>query len=279
MTKLICSLTLALAAMQAAPTMNKEPLRRGELVVPYFRCGVDKDELQQMVLTYSNPTETNATVTFEVFDTAGRILEIPYEAQNNGVTRLTSPTLQVAARGSGIIKTSAAGSKLQRGWLRITSNPPGAVAVTAHAWTAVGANPAKLVFTLHPNAGGSLQIMGPFTDGSTDQFILANNGEADHVTLLARARSGEEMCRATVQVKPGEFYKQVITEYLPCSAGKSATLEVQSESGNTAALVLLFVKSGEIIPIEARIAAGKPQPTLEQALQDLLQKIRKAAGL
>ena len=279
MNKYFFLLTLALPVMQAAPTMDQQQSGRGSVAIPYFRCGVEADELQQMVLAYTNPTGTNAKVTFEVFDAAGKLLTIPYEGQDGAITRLTSATLDVSARGAGVIKTSAAGSKLQRGWLRITSNPPGAVAVTAHGWTTNGASPAKLVFTLHPNAGGTAQIMGPFTDGTTDQFLLANNGAADRVTLLARSRTGEEMCRATMQLQPGEFYKQPMKDHLPCTAGKTATLEVNSETGNTAALVLIFAKTGEIIPIEAQIAAGKPQPTLEEALQDLLQRIRKAAGL
>ena len=272
MNKLFLLQILALTAMTAAPAMNQVPAMPGAKVVMYFRVGVDSNEQHEMVLAYNNVTKSKAKVTFEIFSPGGQLTPIPYAAVGGGVTRLDRVVQECEPLASGVLTTSSKGDKLFRGWLRVTSEPAGAVTVLAHGRTAVGGAASELKFSLHPQVGRSVQIMGPFDDGTTDHFLVANNSTvADRLTLVARDRQGGEMCRAVMAIGAGQYYKQHLKNYLPCTAGKTATLEVQSDTGATAAMVFIYPASGAAIPVEPK--AGNL--TLPEKVKDVIEELKR----
>lgn len=279
MFKQISLFAIALTALTATPATNITPTNFDAKSVLYFRFGVSGNAQKDMFVTFSNRTASPAKLTIEMYDADGKLIEVPYIAQDGGVTRLTRATVDVAPSGSGVMTTAGKNTKYQFGWLRVLSQPAGAVSVVAHGRTSTNGGPSELEYTLHAAAGSPVQMMGPFDNGSKDHFMLANNStQADQVTLIARDRAGAEMCRASVEVGTAQYYKRAIVKHLPCMENKTGTLEARSASGATAALVFIYPDSGAAIPIEPQPAAVSSGATLEESLQDLLNRLKKTAG-
>ncbi len=271
-------LLLSLAPILAWPFEFRQPAEPVSTSVPYFRAGFDNGEAHEMTLRYVNTGSVPATVTFQAFDPSGNPITVPYAAQGGGVTNLQSARMEVAAHGVGVLKTSAGSSKFQRGWLRVTSNPPGAVELVAYGWTQKPNAENRLAFTLHSQSGAPTQLIGPFVNGQKDQFLVANNSKGtDQLTFVALSRNGEEMCRASLRIAPAQFYKQPLSQYLPCTTGKSGSLQVHSETGRSSAAVFIIQESGEVFPLEPNNRTV--DRSLTQLVQEFIDKMKKAAGL
>ncbi|MCX6607452.1 MAG: hypothetical protein NTV52_28230 [Acidobacteria bacterium] len=237
--------------------------------VLYFSFGTDGASSREMVVAYRNTTDAPAALTLEVYDYEGRLMEVPYLADNNGVARLRRVTQELSAHGSGAVATNARGTSYQKGWMRIVSRPAGAIAVTVHSRSRDSNGTSAHLFSLQPIPNQQSFTIGPFDNASQDQYLIANNSsEADRVTLIGRSRTGGEVCRASFQIQPARWYKVAISDTLPCLAGKPGTLEVQSDHGNVAAMLFLINAAGGAIPVHPDANAG-----------DIWSQLKKRAGV
>ena len=91
------------------------------------------------------------------------------------------------------------------------------------------------------------------------------------MTLIARNRAGDELCRGTFTIQPANWYKAGLADSLPCLAGKPGTLEVLSERGNVAAMLFLMTLAGGAISVD-------PSATGDN-LTDLWGQLKKRAGI
>ena len=66
------------------------------------------------------------------------------------------------------------------------------------------------------------------------------------MTLIGRSSTGGEACRASYQIQPARWYEVAISDTLPCLAGKPGSLEVISERGNVAAMIVLINALGAV---------------------------------
>ena len=118
-----------------------------------------------------------------------------------------------------------------------------------------------------------MHSIGPFDNGSLDQYLIANNSsEADQVTLIARTRAGDEMCRGSFKMQPASWYKVPLSESPPCLAGKLGALEVRSDRGNVAAMLFLMTTAGEAIPLH-------PGSSVEDTITEVWSQLKKRAGV
>lgn len=277
MYKTISILSLALTALTAAPAINTAPASASSKAILYFRFGAVGTEQNDMVVSINNLTDASARLTLEMYNEKGELVEIPFSAANNTVSRLPRATEVLGAHVSRIWVTSSQGEKFQRGWLRVISEPAGAFAVIVHGRTSINGGMSDQVFTLHQQTGGPVQYLSRFDNGALDHLVVANNSTApDTMTLIARGGDGAEMCRATLPMKPAQYYKHYVKSYLPCTDGKAASLEVRSETGASAAMAFIYPTTGNAFALEPQ--AGSTEMKLEDKLTELYNKLKKSAG-
>jgi len=279
MTKTISILLLALTTLTAAPVSNFDSANSSSRAILYFRFGTDGNEHNETAIAFNNATSGPAKVSFEMYNPNGQRVEVPYRAQGGGVTRLARATFDVPAHGSGVAVTSSKGFQVTRGWLRVISEPAGAVMVTVHGRTQMTGRSEETMYSIRPTLGAAVQTMGPFDNGTLDHFVLANNSSAaDRVTLIARARNGAEMCRTAIDIGAAQYYKQFLASYLPCTAGKSTNLEVISETRATASMGFIYPKDGSAITVLPQTVESSSTESLDSRLQDLFDRFRKTIG-
>ena len=238
----------------------------------YFSFGNDGTSNRETAVAYRNTTGAPASLTLEVYDTTGRLLEVPYLAKDNGVARHSQVNQELPAYGSGVLATNAGTTSYRKDWMRIVSRPAGAIAVTAHSRSRSSNGALGHLFSLQPIPSRKVHSIGPFDNGSLDQYLIANNSsEADQVTLIARTRTGEEMCRGRFKMQPASWYKVALSDSLPCLAGKPGALEVRSDSGNVAAMLFLMTTAGDAIPVH-------PGASSEDTITDVWSQLKKRAG-
>ena len=278
MNKLFLNTILALAVMNAAPTGNQISGGSDDRVIPFYRFGYEKGLQREMAISYTNTTGVTGELAIEFRDHTGKITEIPFKTGDGGVTRLKNMVTTLKPYTAGVFTTLSTGLPYQQGWLRVVTKPAGAVTVTALARSRRDGESEMHNYTLYPLSGQRVQTMGPFDDGSEDQFLLANNGaELDKVTMIVRTRAGVEACRTTVDVPAAHWYKVAISQSLPCAAKSQGLLEVQSLNGRTVATIFVFPPSGGTIPMQpAQTAAAT---NVEEQLTDLWERLKKSSGL
>ncbi len=279
MKKLFLNTILAMAVMNAAPTGNQVNGGSDDRAIPFFRFGYESGTQREMAISYTNTSGSTAEFAIEFRDNTGKITEIPLKATGGGVTRMKNFVTVLKPYGTGIVTTLSTGLPYQHGWLRVVTKPAGAVTVTALARSRRDGESELHNYTLNAQSNQRIQTIGPFDDGSEDQYLLANNGaDLDKVTMIVRSRDGVEACRTTVDVPAARWYKVKISDSLPCAAKAQGILEVQSSTSRTVATVFVFPPAGGTIPLQpAQTAAAAPN--VEEQLTDLWERLKKTAGI
>lgn len=278
MNKLFLNTILAMAILNAAPTGNQFNGGSDDRAIVYFRFGFEKGYQKEMAISYTNTSGVQGEIAFEFRDHNGKITELPLKAEGGGVTRVMNVVSTVNPYQAGVFTTVSTGGPFQHGWLRVVTKPAGAITVTAHARSQAKGESMLHNYSLNALAAQRVQTMGPFDNGSEDQYLLANNGaDLDKVTMIVRSRDGVEACRVTVDVPAARWYKVVIDQSLPCAAKSRGMLEVQSSTGRTVASVFVFPEAGGTIPLQpAQTAAAV---NVEEQIMDIWERVKKSAGI
>jgi hypothetical protein len=278
MRQLILQSILAAAVIQAAPTGNLQAKTSSQSAVLYFRFGVEDGMEKEMAISYTNATGVTATLQMEVVDKDGKSIPVPYDAVNGGTATHTQLVTEVKPYAAGIYSTNAQSSPFRHGWLRVTSKPAGAITVSVHARYRRPGESEQHYYTLQALRPRPMQLIGPFDNGSLDQYLIANTGsQSDTVTLIARARDGVERCRANTSIRPGAFQKEAMNVLLPCTGNSRGMLEVRSSTGATAAMVFVLPSKGGTIPLHPAFVDATP--SVDDQILDIVDRIKRSLGL
>lgn len=217
-----------------------------ERAIPFLAFGESGDGRRDVKIHFRNNTNAPATLQLEMYDNQGQPFEIPFDGDQGGIVRLTRHVLTVSPNASQFFETASRGTPLQWGWLRVISSPPGAITVTAQGFRENGM-PGKREYeieTVVPKR--SFQIV-PLGRAEKEDYVVANTGaHTDRVTLITRNGNGVELCRLQAILSPGASNKARIGKDCKVNGGR---LEVLSERGAIAAMVMSFTADGTVIPL------------------------------
>jgi hypothetical protein len=236
------ALLLSLCAAAGLPAENhsSEPKNQAAIfignVLPQIAAGSGwSTEIQVMHSRFEDVAEA---FTINFYDNSGNALSIPVTGLGNAPVPGVSGLLQ--PRGAAFFVLEAdPGAPLLEGFALIESTTPGGATMNAVLTQKVDGRPdfQASIPSLDQN-GTNFQF--PFrNDGASTTTVAFVSSANQSITAVARRLDGLELCFQTWQMGAGQHEAFLVSDRLPCSAGKGGVVEIVPEHSG-AMIAFLF---------------------------------------